>query len=63
MIMKTTIWIIIVVCLGIGAFFGMLLGFYWNYKEIKMLSKELDSKTFQLNSFLTKYEDDGYEAY
>jgi len=63
MIIKTTIWIIIIVCLGIGMFIGALIGFYWNYKEMKMLGKELDSKTFQLNSFLTKYENDDYEAY
>jgi|TARA_R100000458_G_scaffold19814_2_gene17528 uncharacterized protein YneF (UPF0154 family) len=47
--------------------FGFFLGAYWMFlvmhKTEKELSKELESTKKALNSYLTKYDDDGYEAY
>ena len=33
----------IIVCLMIGLFFGSMIMFYWNYREIKNLELEIDS--------------------
>jgi hypothetical protein len=53
----------IAVILMIGLFFGSLLMFYWNYKEISNLSILVDSCQRRLANYEPDYEDDSYEAY
>lgn len=62
----TTVWqplTMIFVSFSLGIFFGALWMFYAMYNTNKRTEKELNIKTEQLNQFLDKYEDDGYEAY
>lgn len=53
----------IAVILMIGLFFGSMIMFYWNYREIKNLQQELDNCCAQLDAYYGNYEDDEYEAY
>ena len=52
---------------GVTFMMGALVGAFWMfnmmYKTQNRLKEELDAKTMHLNSYLNKYEDDGYEAY
>ena len=69
----TTIWqplLLIGVCFMIGAFFGALWMFYIMHTDNKLLQIDADIKEEKLikcqnnlNQYVNKYEDDGYEAY
>ena len=56
-----------IIMIGVSFGIGLLLGSFWSfcimYKKEKQLEKELDSKNRLLESYMTTYEDDGYEAY
>ena len=46
-----------------GMILGALISFLKFYRENKKILEELDSCRNALDSYTTKYEDDGYEAY
>jgi len=41
----------ICICLMMGLFFGSMLMFYWNYKEIKNLQQDLGNCILKLDSY------------
>ena len=55
--------ILIGVSLLVGAFLGSLWMFFIMHKTENNLKKELDSINKILDSYISKYDDDDYEAY
>ena len=53
----------IAVCVVLGMFFGSMIVFYGMHKKVDGLENELNRCHRMLDSYTTKYDDDGYEAY